>query len=84
MNKQKKEQLVQIGANMMHGRTIWAIQLIRHTAVQTWEESTNFLPMLYYMIGGRGMAKCPKTSKGRTSQNFPILSSYESSNFASS
>jgi hypothetical protein len=72
---------MQIGANMMHGRTIWAIQLIRHTIVQTWEESTTFLPILYYMIGGRGMVKCPKISKGG---GLPKISQFcESFNFAS-
>jgi len=48
----------------MHGRTIWAIQFIRHTIVQTWEKSTTFLPILYYMIGGRGKQKVPRLPKG--------------------
>jgi hypothetical protein len=43
MNKPKKKQLMQIGANVMHGKTIWAIQLIRHTIVQAWEESMTSL-----------------------------------------
>jgi len=59
---------------MMHGRTFWAIQFIRHTIVQTWEESTTFLPILYYMIGGRGMTKSPKTSKGKISQFCQVMS----------
>jgi hypothetical protein len=81
---EKKQKLMQIEAKIMYERTPTTLHM--NTMVQSWEEFSSILLMIYFVIGNKATSKWQKIFLilKKESQKSPILPSYESCNFVGS